>query len=627
MSQFRVVLALLGLGVVSAALTGPAEAVDKADVDKAIERGVTALKKMQASGGGWSHPDQGTAPINPLGMTVGMSALAGLTLLECDVPPDDPSIRSAVRIVREGVIMDRRTYNVALAIMFLDRCGDPDDAPLIEALTVRLLGGQSTTGGWGYSVPTDLLDQNELKRLSDDVGSRAVLKTKPDFGRPDPDGNRAKRELSPETRKKLEIIATHPMGEGEVGLSDNSNTQFAIFALWVARRHGLPVENAIGRLVQRFRASQNADGGWDYVGVGGVGVSRPTMTCAGLIGLAIGCGAVNAHGKVAIDPTTDPFIKGGLIALGSCIDPPFSKTGREVPKLFAGQGNRTYYFLWGLERVCMAFDLKTIGGKDWYAWGAELALANQQADGSWQGEYGQCGADTCFTLLFLRRANLAGDLTAMLRGKVKDSAQLHAGGIGGGELLKGKGLKKSAIERETTPDPRRPNATVKAAPRSRPVPKLEGDAGRFLDALLQATGAKQDQLVDKYRDSKGKEYTEALAAAIPQMTGDSKKKAREALAERLSRMTSATLADKLSDDNFEVRRAAAIACAMKEDKAHLATIVNLLNDVETPVQRAAYAALKALTQQDFGPAANATKAEHAKAVADWKAWLTKHGPP
>jgi len=53
--------------------------------------------------------------------------------------------------------------------------------------------------------------------------------------------------------------------------------------------------------------------------------------------------------------------------------------------------------------------------------------------------------------------------------------------------------------------------------------------------------------------------TLALAAAIPQLTGTVKTKARSALAERLSRMTNHTLKDKLQDDDPEIRRAAALA--------------------------------------------------------------------
>src|SRR5262249_4489516 len=81
---------------------------------------------------------------------------------------------------------------------------------------------------------------------------------------------------------------------------------------------------------------------------------------------------------------------------------------------------------WSLERMAVAFGLPTIGGKDWYDWGAGILLSNQANDGGWKGEYGDYGADTCFALLFLRRADLAKDLSASLKNKVKDTAELRA---------------------------------------------------------------------------------------------------------------------------------------------------------------------------------------------------------
>src|SRR5262249_39768784 len=66
---------------------------------------------------------------------------------------------------------------------------------------------------------------------------------------------------------------------------DNSNTQFGVLAVWAARKHGVPVEAALNRIEQRFLATQNPQtGGWPYGGRGGDG--SPSMTCAGLLGLA-----------------------------------------------------------------------------------------------------------------------------------------------------------------------------------------------------------------------------------------------------------------------------------------------------------------------------------------------------
>ena len=73
------------------------------------------------------------------------------------------------------------------------------------------------------------------------------------------------------------------------------------------------------------------------------------------------------------------------------------------------------YYLWSLERVAVLYSLKKIGDKDWYAWGAALLVASQQPDGHWLGIQYPGGnfplIDTCFALLFLKRANFVKDLT------------------------------------------------------------------------------------------------------------------------------------------------------------------------------------------------------------------------
>jgi uncharacterized protein (TIGR03067 family) len=130
-------------------------------------------------------------------------------------------------------------------------------------------------------------------------------------------------------------------------------------------------------------------------------------------------------------------------------------------------------------------------------------------------------------------------------------------------------------------------------------------------------------LIEKLRDSKGAAHTEALAAAIAQLGGAAKTKARDALAQRLTRMTASTLRDKLQDESPEIRRAAALACAMKEDQQHVKDLIPLLGDSESLVSRAARVALKTLTTQDFGPQADASPTERAKAIAQWKDWLAK----
>jgi hypothetical protein len=72
------------------------------------------------------------------------------------------------------------------------------------------------------------------------------------------------------------------------------------------------------------------------------------------------------------------------------------------------------YFLWSLERMAVIYDLTTIGDREWYPWCAEMLVAVQRADGSWQAPYpGPVG--TCFALLILKRSNFAKDLQLTVR--------------------------------------------------------------------------------------------------------------------------------------------------------------------------------------------------------------------
>jgi hypothetical protein len=291
-------------------------------------------------------------------------------------------------------------------------------------------------------------------------------------------------------------------------------------------------------------------------------------------------------GKSVPDPGKDRAVKAGLAVLGTAIGRPFGKRRAGAPPLdIPRAGGRSYYFLWSLERVGVALDLKTIGGKDWYAWGADVLLANQGQDGSWQGQY-PATVDTCFALLFLKRANLASDLTALLKGKLEDpgEATLKAGG-GADDLIKGPASFKPGLESKDT------------------------ESALMARELSQAPAEQRGPLLEKYRDGKGVTFTEALAGAIPQLDGEAKSKARDALAERLTRMKADTLVRYFQDQDAEIRRAAALAAAMKEDKALIGGLISLLEDPEPAVKRAAHAALKDLSGEKFGPSAD-----------EWKAW-------
>lgn len=606
-------------------------------VDRAVQRGVQYLRSAQADTGAWFfRTDQ-----NQLGPT----ALAALTLLECGVPANDNGIQSAAMLVREQSVSLTATYSLALAIMFLDRLGDPADTPLIQAMGVRLVAGQSIShGGWAYTCPV-VGDEAELRRLSQIVqlrrGAAPLAKpATPPKKRP---------ELPKEIRDQLIIINQQTAVQAQQGIEgpggDNSNTQFAMLGLWIARRHGVPVTLSLERSAARYRLTQNADGGWGYMVKT---PSSPPMTCAGLLGLALGIGVANEAALQPLEPkeepedkdktektpakkaavprrparkpidyNRDPAVRGGLLALASAIGEPFDM--RELERLPRQRGRleRGHYFLWSMERVAVAFDLKTIGRKDWYTWGAQILIASQEINGSWSGEY-PGPVDTCLALLFLRRSNLAGDLTANLKGKINDPGEvvLRSGGLG--ETLKPKGL-SSGVQFTDSSKENIEEKKDKADARITP----ESDAARLGNEIISASPNQQETLLAQLKDSRGVSFTQALAEAIPRLSGPVKTKARDALAERLSRMTSATIKDKLRDENLEVRRAAALACAMREDKENIPDLIELLKDEEQLVARASHAALKELSGKDFGPTSSATPDERDYAISKWREWWKK----
>jgi len=70
------------------------------------------------------------------------------------------------------------------------------------------------------------------------------------------------------------------------------------------------------------------------------------------------------------------------------------------------------YYLYALERVGALTGRKWIGRHDWYREGAAELLKKQRADGSWEsGGYDDELVNTCFALLFLKRATLRGAVT------------------------------------------------------------------------------------------------------------------------------------------------------------------------------------------------------------------------
>jgi hypothetical protein len=603
------------------------------EIDAAIKKGTEALKAKYAGG-------MGVAPVvgpDDAGHGIGSTCLAGLALLEAGVPVADPAIKTITGMVRGAAYRQTKTYQVSLCLMYLDRLGDPTDVPLIQALAVRLLVGQNSQGGWGYDSIGEVTkgDEERLRAMKPGAAGK----------------------LHPDVEEYAKSLMGRRGGAtaGAIGIDDNSNTQFAVLAVWLARKHGVPVDNALDLIERRFVASQLRNGNWSYTGpaAAGGGVATPgspSMYCAGLISLATGVARRDEKkperkeelktdpGKEPPKKSDDPFFNPPkkdakeppkkkesrpLTATDRAIQAAFTGLGAHLAESaqagrgalaitrqgqLGGHGRHDLYFCWSLERVGVIYGVEKIGGVDWYEAGAHSLVHTQSPDGSWNISYG-AEVDTSFAVLFLCRSNLARDLSGKVQ---KETAtEMKAGTIPGLETKQ-----TEPVAGTTNPNPAAPPIVL-------PGP-TGSQAAVMVGELLRAPEKDWSKVLEKLRDSKGTVHTQALLGAVSRLEGDRRKAAREALAERLTRMNAATLREMVKYEDPELRRAAVLAMAMKDDKAHIPDLIAAILDEEDMVVRAARAGLKSLTNgEDFGPAANAPAGEKLLAERAWKAWLGK----
>lgn len=380
----------------------------QAQISTAIEKGVEYLKKAMNG----QAPDQHSSRLG--GVALGM-----LTLLSCGVPSDDPVVVKALERIRKEGANSIMTYDLSLCILALDRLNDPADRDLIRSMALRLIAGQNASGGWTYSVhyPVAHLSSEQrseyeqafLERLRTLDGSQGTL-TVPVGGSRRPVVNPTDDPMPKPGFNHAAAVENLPIVKADpdkpiAGFGgDNSNTQFATLAVWAAQKHGVPVQRSMRLIDARFRQSQNQDGSWGYHSRNH---ERPDpMTCAGLIGLAVGKG-INTRQAGDKDEVIDRAVTRLSQGIGKV------PIGAKPHVRLAMNSLGDLYYLWSLERVAVIYKAKEIGGKEWYPWGAMFLVDKQSPDGAWR-DYWAGLADTCFALLFLKRANVAQDLTGRI---------------------------------------------------------------------------------------------------------------------------------------------------------------------------------------------------------------------
>jgi hypothetical protein len=525
--------------------TPPAETVQdenlKEQVKPSIDAGVDYLKRNFTAQNTWMFQGQ-TNPNND--QVIGCTALCAIALMECGMAENDPIIKRAGAVVRAAADNPqfKYTYSVCLSLVFLDRVnkrmGAPDrykaDADRIKRLAFLIINGQSQNpddARWGYTLPG--------------------------------------------------------------GQMDNSNTQFAVVALWIARKYVPRVDIAFKKVEKKLRASQGGDGSWTYdpSNIQMAMQSSGSMTCAGVLGLALHAGSVaerNAsfRGEGGNEDAGDVHKKlekdEGVRRAKTYLMNALNSYANGQPQ----EGHVTY-FLWSLERVATVFKWGKRDGFDWFPVGAKFLMSKQQRDGSWNMDFLHGpNVDTAFALLFLAKSNLLGELqTAEFKDDKLDNNKM-----------------KKLEPKKTEP------LTAKE--------KADDMLKRLLETNLPN---EQNAIIQEMVAPQGGDYSEALISAIDKLSSTaSKEMARDGLVKRFIRQKDDNLQKYLVDNRREMRLASVLAIKEKalasaEKKfVNAAALIPVINDQDLGVANAALEALKLISGQDFG-----------KSIAGWSRWLDR----
>jgi hypothetical protein len=368
------------LGVLMLAGAQSTPGVDDQKVAGAIERGVAWLRQAKSHGSDLSKKK--LAPVRDA------DDLLLLTFLHSGVPRDDPKVQQLLASVLAAPF--DHTYPVAVRAMALEELDRVRYQPRIARCAVYLLDNQLASGQWGYGEPSPAAD---------------AMAAGPDAAVRAPGGK-------PGAGKKVAVRATR-VG---TGVGDFSNSQYAALGLRACHDAGVVLpKDALARAAQSWVVAQTAGPppaagtpslpsgrkarGWCYDHPCACPLHRPygTMTAGAVSALAIyDC-------LLGRDSKRNAPLLDGL----AWLQVHYSVETVPGPIEWEGITKTTYvpYYLYALERAGILTGNEKLGTRAWYADGAQVFLQTQKPDGSWGlDDWGTDTWDTCFALLFLKRA-------------------------------------------------------------------------------------------------------------------------------------------------------------------------------------------------------------------------------
>ena len=295
----------------------------------------------------------------------GQTCLVTLALLSAGQSIKSPKIVKALDYIRS--VKSERTYTASLRIMVLCLAEPAKDMARIQEEVDWLVKAQAKNGGWGYFQGT--------------------------------------------------------------GDSDESNSQFAVLALWEASKLGIVIPQKCFDGSRGYWNDQRRGEGWGYRKDRPIG----SMTCAGIASMIILQDASEG---------TDAQVVGnnikccgtGKVSDSKVSDFDLAKPIQWLARNFSvnrnpDSGSYTMYYLYALERVGRLTGQRFIGDHDWYREGAEYLLSNQgqSIGGSFRGgpTEGDEISASAMALLFLSKGKRQVVIGHLQFGDPKDSDWNH----------------------------------------------------------------------------------------------------------------------------------------------------------------------------------------------------------
>jgi hypothetical protein len=328
-------------------------------LDDAVRGGMAFLKEKALKFGAESKTDE----------------LLLWTWLQAGLPENDPEFQSLLKGVLDKKL--EKTYHVSLMAMALEDLDRAKYQKRIAQCAQFLLDNQCANGQWHYGEPSIFVEEVDV---------------------PPP---------QPKSKAVRKVVVTRKREGPAAG--DNSNSMYAMLGLRACHDAGIVIPRAtIEKAAKWWRDAQTrtapkatlaAAEGWCY--------SRHdhkpygSMTAGGVGSLVI-CDYI-----LNMDWKKDANVLAGMEWLSKNFSVAYNPGPYEHAAMEMNSQHQYYYYMYALERAAILYGVEQIGGNYWFAKGTLALVDAQKEDGSWRSKTGDPTADTCFAILFLRKATRA----------------------------------------------------------------------------------------------------------------------------------------------------------------------------------------------------------------------------